>query len=401
MRPCRACLRWLLVGVVATLAGPVPGGSQGPTSAPRPRARDLGIVIGTLPTGPNNAITDVEGVRVGHVSLIRGGDVRTGVTAILPHPGNVFWDKVPAALFVGNGFGKLAGATQIQELGTIETPILLCGTLNVPRVADALIGYMLDLPGMERVQSINPVVGETNDGALNDIRGRHVGEAEVLEAITSASAGPVEEGSVGAGVGTRCLGFKGGIGTSSRRVEVPTVGTYTLGVLVQTNFGGSLRVDGAPVGRALRSGRAPAAAHESGSCMIVLATDAPLESSSLRRLAARAIGGMARAGASLSNGSGDYVIAFSTAEEVRIHSRDGDRLRSGPRLGNDSLSPLFVAAIDATEEAILNSLLRATTVTNASGRSSQAVPIGPLVDACRRYGAIGRPQPQRHSSPLP
>jgi len=215
----------------------------------RPRARDLGIVIGTFQAGPLNAITDVPGVKVGHVSLIRGEDIRTGVTAIIPHGGNIFRQKVPGALFVGNAFGKLAGATQVQELGTFETPILLCGTLNVPRVADALISYMLSLPGMENVRSINPVVGETNDGGLNDIRGRHVGEREVFEAIESASSGAVAEGSVGAGVGTRALGFKGGIGTSSRIVEVRGVGTFTVGVLVQTNFGGNLNVNGAPVGR--------------------------------------------------------------------------------------------------------------------------------------------------------
>jgi D-aminopeptidase len=364
----------------------------------RPRLRSLGITIGALPTGPLNAITDVAGVRVGHVSLIRGGHVRTGVTAVVPHDGNVYRDKVPAALFVGNGFGKLAGATQIAELGTLETPILLCGTLNVHRVADALVSYMLGRPGMEDVVSINPVVGETNDGALNDIRGRHVGEREVFEAIASASSGPVAEGTVGAGVGTRCMGFKGGIGTSSRLVQIDRAGTFTLGVLVQTNFGGSLVVAGAPVGREMRrrlgrdaADRGSAAPAGDGSCMIVVATDAPLEARNLRRLAARAIAGMARTGASLSNGSGDYVIAFSTAEDVRVHSRGGDRLREGPHLGNDSMSPLFVAAMDATEEAIVNSLLRATTVTNARGPRSEAVPIDLLVESCRQHGVI-RPE---------
>ena len=220
--------------------------AQHESGTDRPRARDLGIEIGRYEPGPLNAITDVPGVLVGHVTLIEGEDIRTGVTAILPHGGNLFFEKVPGALFVGNGFGKLAGATQIEELGTIETPILLCGTLNVPRVADALMSWMLQLPGMEGVRSINPVVGETNDGGLNDIRGRHIGEAEVFEAIRSASAGPVDEGSVGAGTGTQALGFKGGIGTSSRQVRIYNAGTFTVGVLVQSNFGGTLRVNGTP-----------------------------------------------------------------------------------------------------------------------------------------------------------
>jgi D-aminopeptidase len=333
---------------------------------------------------------------VGHVSLIRGEDIRTGVTAIVPHDGNIFWDKVPAALVVGNGFGKLAGATQIQELGTIETPILLCGTLNVPRVADALMSYMLALPGMESVGSINPVVGETNDGGLNDIRGRHAGEREVSEALRGAVAGPVEEGSVGAGVGTRALGFKGGIGTSSRLVRMGAQGefTYTVGVLVQTNFGGSLQVNGAPIGRELRRRlreQPPdrvAEDGDDGSCMMIVATDAPLDARNLRRLAARALGGMARSGASMSNGSGDYVIAFSTAESVRVHSRRGDDVREGLRLGNDSMSGLFVAVMEATEEAILNSLLKATTVTGVRGNTSRAIPIDLFVEVCREYNVL-------------
>ncbi len=364
--------------------------------AVRPRARDLGIQIGRLPVGPANGITDVPGVRVGQVSLIRGEDIRTGVTAIVPHEGNIFWDKVPAALVVGNGFGKLAGATQIQELGTIETPILLCGTLNVPRVADALMSYMLALPDMENIRSINPVVGETNDGGLNDIRGRHVGEREVFEALEQAVGGPVAEGSVGAGVGTRALGFKGGIGTSSRLVRMGAQGefTYTVGVLVQTNFGGSLQVNGAPVGREMRqrlSERPPDRISEDGddgSCMMIVATDAPLEARNLRRLAARALGGMARSGASMSNGSGDYVIAFSTAESVRIRSRRGDDVREGLRLGNDSMSGLFVAVMEATEEAILNSLLKASTVTGVRGNTSRAIPIDLFVEICREYNVL-------------
>ena len=369
--------------------------AQGSVETDRPRARDIGIEIGRYPTGPENAITDVPGVLVGHFTLIEGEDIRTGVTAILPHGGNIFFEKVPAALFVGNGFGKLAGATQIEELGTIETPILLCGTLNVPRVADALMSWMLSLPGMENVRSINPVVGETNDGGLNDIRGRHVGEAEVFEAIRSAVAGPVTEGSVGAGTGTRALGFKGGIGTSSRLANIYNVGAYTVGVLVQTNFGGSLRVNGTPVGQEVRRllrEREPGieldASPDEGSCMIVVATDAPLEARNLKRLAFRALGGMARAGASFSNGSGDYVIAFSSAEEVRVESRNNDQQKEGPYLGNTAMSGLCSAVMDATEEAILNSVLRAMTITGRNGSTSRAIPIDILVKVCSDYRII-------------
>ncbi|MCP4654362.1 MAG: P1 family peptidase [bacterium] len=359
--------------------------------AQRPRARDLGIVIGYYRTGDDNAITDVPGVRVGQLTLIEGEKVRTGVTAIVPHAGNVFWDKVPAALAVGNGFGKLAGATQIEELGTIETPILLCGTLNVPRVADAVITYMLGLSDMEEVRSINPVVGETNDGRINDIRGRHVGEREVLEAIRSASGGPVAEGTVGAGAGTWALGYKGGIGTSSRRVELRTLDVVTVGVLVQTNFWGNLRINGTEVGREIRE-RIKRAREEpprtEGSCMIIVATDAPIEARNLRRLASRALAGMALTGANLSNGSGDYAIAFSTAESVRVHSRDRDVLRTGDHLGNDAMSDLFTAVIDATQEAILNSLLRATDVTGRDGTLYRAIPIDLLVEVGREKGLI-------------
>ena len=332
----------------------------------RPRLRDLGVAIGTFPTGALNAITDVEGVRVGQTTLIRGDNIRTGVTVILPHGGNLFQEKVPGAVFVGNGFGKIMGTTQIDELGEIETPILLTSTLNVPRVADALIDYMLALPGNENVRSINPVVAETNDGTLNDIRSRPVGRDEVFAAIQSASSGPVEEGSVGAGTGTIALGFKGGIGTSSRRVS-----GYTIGVLVQTNFGGALTIAGVPVGAALQEASRPI---EAGSCVIVIATDAPVDARNLKRIAARAIMGMARTGAAGSNGSGDYAIAFSTA-------------RGKPLLPNDAISPLFLATIDATEEAIDNSLLRATTVTG-NGHTAEALPIDATRDILRRYGAI-------------
>jgi D-aminopeptidase len=333
----------------------------------RPRARDLGITIGAMPTGPLNAITDVAGVRVGHTTLIRGDNIRTGVTAILPHGGNLFQEKVPAAVFVGNGFGKIIGTTQIEELGEIETPILLTSTLNVPRVADALLDYMLALPGNEQVRSINSVVAETNDGALNDIRSRPVGRDEVFQAIKSASSGPVEEGSVGAGTGTIAFGFKGGIGTSSRRAA-----NYTIGVLVQTNFGGSLMIAGAPVGRELNAGGIAGAPH--GSCVMVIATDAPLDARNLKRIAARAIMGFARTGASGSNDSGDYAIAFSTSRGVAP-------------LANDAMSPLFLATIEATEEAIINSLMRATTVTG-NGHTAEALPIDATKEILRKHAVI-------------
>jgi D-aminopeptidase len=332
----------------------------------RPRARDVGITIGSMPTGTLNAITDVAGVRVGHATLVRGDNIRTGVTAILPHGGNLFQEKVPAAVFVGNGFGKIIGTTQIEELGEIETPILLTSTLNVPRVADALLDYMLALPGNEQVRSINAVVAETNDGTLNDIRSRPVGRDEVFQAIKSATNGPVEEGSVGAGTGTIAFGFKGGIGTSSRRA-----GNYTIGVLVQTNFGGSLMIAGAPVGRELNAaGGTP----KDGSCVMVIATDAPVDARNLKRIAARAIMGFARTGAAGSNGSGDYAIAFSTSRGVAP-------------LANDAMSPLFLATIEATEEAIFNSLLRATTVT-ANGHTAEALPLDATKEILRRHAVI-------------
>ena len=322
----------------------------------RPHLRDLGVTIGTLPPGPLNAITDVPGVRVGQTTLIRGENVRTGVTAILPHSGNLFRDKVPGAIFTGNGFGKLAGFTQVEELGEIESPIVLTSTLNVPRVADAVIDYMLALPGNEDVKSINVVVGETNDGTLNDIRSRPVGRDDVFAAIRSAKDGPVDEGAVGAGTGTIAFGWKGGIGTSSRKA-----GNYTVGVLVQTNFGGSLQIAGVPIGNAA----APLPKRADGSCMIVVATDAPVDARNLKRMAARAIMGMARAGAAGSNGSGDYAIAFSTC-------RTGGS--ACPPLSNDAMSPLFLAVIDATEEAIDNSLLQATTTTG-NGHTIETLPL--------------------------
>lgn len=338
--------------------------------SPRPRARDIGLTPGVLPTGPLNAITDVAGVRVGHSTVIEGPGVRTGVTAILPHSGNLFRDKVPAAVVVANGFGKLAGSTQVNELGEIETPILLTSTLNVPRVADALIDYMLALPGNENVRSINPLVAETNDGFLNDIRGRHVGRDHVFAALRGAQSGPVEEGAVGAGAGTMAFGYKGGIGTSSRKA-----GAYTVGVLVQTNFGGELAIAGAPVGRELRAATGSAAGSADGSIIMVIATDAPVDSRNLRRMAARAVWGLARTGSTGSNGSGDYSIAFSTVR------------RPPSTVANDDMSPLFTAVIEATEEAIYNSLFKAVTVTG-NGHTVEALPIDRTLEILRRHGAV-------------
>src|SRR5689334_5774723 len=332
----------------------------------RPRAREAGVIVGILPTGPLNAITDVDGVLVGHTTVIRGDNVRTGVTAILPHRGNLFREKVPGAVFVGNGFGKLAGSTQVNELGEIETPILLTSTLSVPRVADYLLDYMLALPGNEDVQSINPLVGETNDGYLNDIRGRHITRDDVFAAIKSAKTGAVAEGSVGAGTGTVAFGFKGGIGTASRKLPAK-LGGYTVGVLVQTNFGGVLTINGAPVGQELDRyylrEELTQVAHKSdrketdadGSIIIVIATDAPVDARNLERIAARAMMGVARTGAAGSNGSGDYAIAFSTAEDVRIRTQSQSAPRSVKTLANDAMSPLFLAVIESTEEAIYNS----------------------------------------------
>jgi D-aminopeptidase len=360
----------------------------------RPRARELGITVGILPPGPLNAITDVQGVMVGHTTLIRGDNVRTGVTAILPHAGNLFQEKVPGAVFVGNGFGKLAGSTQVNELGEIETPILLTSTLSVPRVADFVIDYMLALPGNDKVQSINPLVAETNDGYLNDIRGRHVSRDDVLAAIKGAKSGAVAEGSVGAGTGTVAFGFKGGIGTASRKLP-QRLGGFTVGVLVQTNFGGVLTINGAPVGQELGryylKDELTEPTSPDGSIIIVLATDAPLDARNLNRLAARAIMGLARTGAAGSNGSGDYAIAFSTAADVRIKALDESE-RNVPRnlktLGNDAMSPLFLAAIEATEEAIYNSLFRATTTTG-KGHTVEALPLDRTVEILRKHGLIG------------
>jgi len=367
---------------------------QSRTANARPRASDLGIKVGVLPTGPLNAITDVAGVAVGHTTIIRGEDVRTGVTAIVPHPGNLYREKVPGGIFVGNGFGKLAGYTQVEEMGDIETPILLTETTSVPRVEDALITYMLGLPGNEDVLSINPLVGETNDGYLSDIRGRHITSDDVFDAVKNAKSGPVEEGAVGAGTGTVAFGWKGGIGTSSRRLP-PKLGGFTVGILVQTNFGGVLTIGGAPVGKELgqyylreelqRAGEAKDLGK--GSVMIVIATDAPLDARNLKRLAARAWLGVARTGSSASNGSGDYAIAFSTAQQVRIHASDKALTRQIEVLTNDAMSPLFLAAIEATEEAVYNSMLRAETM-SAHGHTVEALPIEKTTKILRKYGVI-------------
>ncbi len=361
----------------------------------RQRAREAGVAVGVLPPGQLNAITDVAGVSVGHVTIIRGDNVRTGVG------GNLFREKVPGAVFIGNAFGKLAGSTQVNELGEIETPVTLTSTLNVPRVADAVIDYMLALPGNEDVQSINPLVGETNDGYLNDIRGRHAGREEVFAAIRNARGGAVEEGCVGAGTGTVAFGFKGGIGTSSRKLP-PSLGGYTVGVLVQTNFGGVLTINGAPVGRELgryylkeeletKSSTNPGLANNpDGSIIIVIATDAPIDHRNLQRLAARSMMGLARTGAAGSNGSGDYAIAFSTANDLRIRSAANSRNQkpAAALLSNDAMSPLFLAVIEATEEAIYNSLFRATTTTGR-GHTVEALPIDRTLEILRKHGALG------------
>ncbi|MBX7053509.1 MAG: P1 family peptidase [Pyrinomonadaceae bacterium] len=365
--------------------------STAPAQELRPRAADLGLKIGVLPSGPVNAITDVAGVTVGQTTIIRGDNVRTGVTAVLPHGGNLFQEKVPAAIFVGNGFGKLAGSTQVNELGEIETPILLTSTLSVPKTSDALLDHMLGLKGNENVRSINPVVAETNDGGLNDIRGRHVTRDDVFAAIRNAKSGPIEEGSVGAGTGTVAFGWKGGIGSASRRLTV-ALGGYTIGVLVQSNFGGILSIDGVPVAKeleqyylknAVSKGSAESDPSADGSIIIVIATDAPLDHRQLRRLAERSMAGLARTGSSMSNGSGDYAIAFSTANRINA----SQQVRDVKVLGNDAMSPLFQAVIEATEEAILNSLFRATTM-NGNGRTVEALPIDKVKEIFRKYGRL-------------
>lgn len=364
-----------LAMLALALAAPVSLAQDVAPLAPgRARARALGVAPGIFRPGAVNAITDVAGVRVGHTTLIVGDSVRTGVTAILPHEGNAFLERVPAAMYVGNGFGKLLGVTQVRELGELETPILLTCTLCVWRAADALVGWMLERPGMQRVRSINPVVGETNDGGLNAIRSRPVDATAVRQALDGARTGPVTEGSVGAGTGTTAFGWKGGIGTSSR-VLPSSLGGWTVGVLVQSNFGGVLQVLGAPVGKELgRYAYRDAAERGDGSIMIVVATDAPLSDRNLRRLAARTMMGLARTGASASSGSGDYAIAFSTAEAVRIADAR-PHAQTVPRVSDDALSPLFEAVADATQSAIVHSLVHATTVRGRDGHEAKALEV--------------------------
>ncbi|GAB4241747.1 MAG: P1 family peptidase [Acidobacteriota bacterium] len=355
------------------------------------RVRDYGIVVGDLPPGPLNAITDVAGVRVGHTT-IREDDLRTGITVILPHPGNVFQEKVPAAVFVANAFGKFVGLSQVQELGVVETPIALTSTLSIWKVADALAEWVLEQPGNEEVRSVNPVVGECNDGYLSNIRRRAVGREAVRRALAAAHPGPVEEGAVGAGTGTVCLGFKGGIGTASRRLP-SELGSWTVGVLVQSNFGGSLTIRGVPVGRLL--GRHPyqdvsgGSANRGGSCIIVVATDAPLSSRQLRRLASRAPLGLARVGSYISHGSGDYVLAFSAHPEVRRRAGT-EHPAAYPQLADDDLSPLFLAVVEGVEEAVLNSLFAAETTEGWQGRRVEALPRERVVELLRTYRALDR-----------
>lgn len=406
LRPLRKIAGLIFINILLAFTFQTPGQRR----EDRPRAREAGIRIGILPVGPLNAITDVPGVLVGQTTIIRGDNIRTGVTAILPHNGNLFREKVPGAIFVGNGFGKLMGFTQVRELGEIETPVLLTSTLSVPRVADALLDYMLALPGNEDVRSVNPVVAETNDGFLNDIRGRHITREDVLSAIKQAKGGEIEEGSVGAGTGTVAFGFKGGIGTSSRKLTA-ALGGFTVGVLVQTNFGGVLSINGAPVGRELGryylkeelgrvdgfpcDSRDPSSSKDfsrcraDGSVIVVIATDAPVDARNLERMAARAMLGLARTGSAGTNGSGDYAIAFSTATDGRIRPpRGSDRNlpRSLKSLANDAMSPLFLAVIEATEEAVYNSLFRATTM-RGQGQTVEALPIDRTMEILRRHAA--------------
>lgn len=398
-----------LLVLLALLLLPAPAMSQSASTAARstsasdadrPRARDLGIEIGIFTPGTWNAITDVAGVRVGQTTLIEGEAIRTGVTAILPHEGNPFRDRVPAAIHVGNGFGKLVGITQVRELGELETPILLTCTLCVWQAADAMAAWLLEQPGMESVGSINPVVGETNDGGLNDVRSRPVRAEHVREALASAVTGPVAEGSVGAGTGTRAFGWKGGIGTASR-VLPASLGGWTVGVLVQSNFGGILTIDGAPVGEELGQysfrgdvTRTPPAEEDqedgAGSIMIVIATDAPLSDRNLERLASRAMMGLGRTGSFAGNGSGDYVIAFSTAAEVRRGTGGGGGAAPHPvaELPNAATSGLFQAVVESTEEAVINSLLRATTVTGRGGSTAEALPLEATLEVLRKYGVV-------------
>lgn len=369
----------LLIGLVV--------GIHHVTFAQNKRLRELGVKIGILPTGKLNAITDVMGVKVGQTTLNAGDSIRTGATVILPHDGNVFQQKIPAAIELGNGFGKLAGYSQVAELGNIETPIVLTNTLNVSTAAAALVDWTLTQKGNENVRSVNPIVGETNDSYLNDIRGRHVKQSDVIKALQTASSGSVEEGAVGAGTGTVCFGWKGGIGTSSRKLPA-VLGGYTVGVLVQTNFGGVLEVAGAPVGVELGKYSFKETLDKSGdgSCMIVVATDAPLDARNLKRLAKRALIGLGKTGGIMANGSGDYVIAFSTAYTIPHDSKS--KFEEQKLLRNDDTSPLFLAVIEATEEAILNSLLMAKMTKGHQGHTVEALPVQKVVEIMKKYGKV-------------
>lgn len=356
-------------------------------SAQQKRLRHHGIEIGVLKPGALNAITDVPGVQVGHTTLVKGDSIRTGVTAILPHSGNIFQQKVPAAIHLGNGFGKLAGYSQVKELGNLETPIILTNTLGVATAVNALVSHTLLLQGNETVRSVNAVVGETNDGYLNDIRGHHVTEKDVLLTIKNAKTGQVEEGNVGAGTGTICFGFKGGIGTSSRVLPKKS-GGYTVGVLAQTNFGGMLKIDGVDIGKQMGHYSDNFKYATDGSCMMIVFTDAPLDSRNLERLAKRAMLGLARTGGIASNGSGDYVIAVSTAKECRIPYESDNLIQIVPTLRNSAMTPLFLATIEATEEAILNSLFAAQTMTGRNGHEIKALPKKQVLEMLKAAGKI-------------
>jgi len=353
------------------------------------RLRDYGIEIGVLKTGKLNAITDVNGVTVGHETIIEGDNVRTGVTAIIPHQGNIFQNKVPAAIYIGNGFGKLAGYSQVKELGNIETPIILTNTLSVAAATEGLISYTLSQEGNNNVRSVNSVVGETNDSWLNDIQGRHVTEQHVLNAIANAKTGSVKEGNVGAGTGTICFGYKGGIGTSSRKLP-ESLGGYTVGVLVQTNFGGVLEINGVPIAKELQKYpyRDKILNDADGSCMIVVMTDAPLNARNLERLAKRAMLGLAKTGGIASNGSGDYVIALSTAKENLIPYQSESMFNEKKEVRNDDMSPLFLATIESTEEAILNSLFAAETLTGRDEHTVKSLPINNVLELMKKYNKI-------------
>ena len=351
------------------------------------RARDYGIEIGVLQTGKFNSITDVKGVKVGHTTLIKGNHIRTGVTAILPHSANIFQLKVPAAIYIGNGFGKLAGYSQVKELGNIETPIILTNTLSVPAASNALISYTLQQKENDNVYSVNSVVGETNDGWLNDIRGRHIEEQHVLDANKYAKSGYVDEGNVGAGTGTSCFGYKGGIGTSSRIISKKH-GGYTIGVLVQSNFGGVLQIDGVPIAKKMNNYPQNYKYDVDGSCMIVIMTDAPLGPRNLERLARRGMMGLAKTGGIASNGSGDYIIAVSNAKNNMIPYQSDTSILKIQELKNEAVTPLFLGAIEATEEAIINSLFAAQTMSGIDNHQSMSIPIEEVIELMKKHNSI-------------